>query len=170
MTAPALENSAPVAPLSEAAMRHRQEVEAILGPGAVFEKQGALPAFRVLAADIHATASRLREAGYDYLVLVTAVDYPAEKRFELVYVLSSFADEREVALVADVSRDRPVIETVSDLWETADWHEREVYDMFGIGFDKHRDLRRILLDDNWIGYPLRKDYVDTLHDVIKRPV
>ena len=97
------------------------------------------------------------------------MDYPADKRLELVYVLSSFDDGREIGLVADVDRDQPVIATVSDLWETADWHEREAYDLFGVHFDGHRDLRRILLDDHWVGHPLRKDYVDTLHDVIKRP-
>ena len=170
MTALAAENPPPAPPASAAVGRVKQEVETLLGPDAMFELQGALPVFRLPAAAIHAACRRLRDAGFEYLILVTAVDYPAEKRFELVYVLSNFGDAREIGLVADIDRDQPVIETVSDLWETADWHEREVYDLFGIRFDHHRDLRRILLDDQWVGHPLRKDYVDTVHDVIKRPV
>jgi NADH-quinone oxidoreductase subunit C len=147
----------------------KDEVERILGPGALFLQQGKLPAFRLDAAAIHEACRKLRQAGFDYLILVTAVDYPAEKRFEMEYVLSNFSDGREVCLVADVNRDDPQIESVSDIWETADWHEREVYDMFGVKFLNHPDLRRILLDDSWEGHPLRKDYVDKVHDVIKRP-
>lgn len=144
-------------------------IQAILGGEAVWDKQGQLPAFRVATDQIHSACQKLRAAGFDYLLLVTAADYPAENRFELVYVLTNFAQAGEVALVTDVNRQDPHLETVSDLWETADWHEREVFDLYGIRFDHHRDLRRILLDNTWEGYPLRKDYVDTVHDLIKRP-
>ena len=130
---------------------------------------GETPCFRVPAAELHDACRKLLGAGFDFLVLVTAVDYPAEKRFELVYVVSNYADAPDWALVADVDRENPHIESVADVWRTADWHEREVYDLFGIQFDHHPDLRRILLDNTWEGYPLRKDYVDKVHDVIKRP-
>lgn len=144
------------------------EGERILGPQAKFLSEGKLPTFRVPAAELHAACRKLQQAGFDYLILMTAVDYPAEKRFELDYVFSNFADGRELCLAVDVSREDPRIETVSDLWDTAEWHEREVFDLFGVRFENHPDLRRILLDDTWEGHPLRKDYVDRLHDVIKR--
>jgi len=147
----------------------RLQVESLLGSTAQWEMTGKLPAFRVQPADIHSACEKLRQAGFDYLLLVTATDYPSEKRFELAYVLTNYGDAREIALVTNIDRESPKIQSVSDLWATADWHEREVYDMFGIRFDNHPDLRRILLDDTWDGYPLRKDYTDTVHDVIKRP-
>ncbi|HOW66802.1 MAG TPA: NADH-quinone oxidoreductase subunit C [Candidatus Paceibacterota bacterium] len=147
----------------------RDELQKLLGEGAVFELSGSLPAFRVAPSELHAAAAKVKVAGFDYLLLVTAVDYPAQGEFELVYALSDFRDGREFCLLTRVPRDCPRIETVSDLWPTADWHEREVYDLFGVRFDRHPDLRRILLDDTWEGYPLRKDYVDTVHDVRKRP-
>ena len=147
----------------------RLQVENLLGAIAQWEMNGKLPAFRVQSDAIHTACVKLRDAGYDYLLLMTATDYPAEKRFELVYVLTNFHDAREVALVTNVDRESPQIQTVSDIWQTADWHEREAYDMYGIRFENHPDLRRILLDDTWDGYPLRKDYTDTVHDVVKRP-
>lgn len=63
-----------------------------------------------------------------------------------------------IAIKVRVPRDGGHLPTVSDLWPAADWHEREVYDMFGVSFDKHPDMRRILCPDDWVGYPLRKDY------------
>lgn len=144
-------------------------IQGILGSEAVFESQGQLPAFRVAPDQIHPLGRKMRAAGFDYLLLLTAVDYPAENRFELVYIFTNFAQAEEVALVTDVNRQDPHLATVSDIWETADWHEREVFDLFGVRFDHHRDLRRILLDNTWEGHPLRKDYVDTEHNLIKRP-
>jgi NADH/F420H2 dehydrogenase subunit C len=162
--------SAPTVPVLDAtAAALKAEVERVLGPETVFAMEGKLPAFRVPAGSIHDACAKLKASGFDYLMLVTAVDYPAEQRFEMAYVLSSFGDGRELCLVADVNRNEPRIATVSDLWDTAEWHEREVYDLFGIRFENHPDLRRILLDDQWQGYPLRKDYEDRVHGVIKRP-
>ena len=128
-----------------------------------------VPAWRVDAAGVPDAARRLRAAGFDYLLFVTAVDRPAEARFEVTYLISRFDDGRQLALVADIPREAPEIDTVSGVWAGADWHERETFDMFGIVFRGHPFLRRILLDEDWPGHPLRKDYVDTLHDVVKRP-
>jgi NADH-quinone oxidoreductase subunit C len=147
----------------------RDELQKVLGPGAAWELNGHLPAFRVPAAGWHTACHQLKEAGYDYCLFVTAADYPKESRFEMICVVARYAGGQEVAVVADVDRGRPVIETVSDLWLTAEWHEREVYDLFGVEFKNHGDLRRILLDESWQGHPLRKDYVDTAHEMIKRP-
>ena len=130
---------------------------------------GKLPAFRVPAAEVHAACLKLKNAGFDYCLFVTASDYIKENRFEMVYALTNYQDGREIALVADIPRTDSAIDTVSDLWPTAEWHEREVYDLFGIKFNNHGDLRRILLDESWAGHPLRKDYTDDLHQMVKRP-
>jgi len=152
-----------------AAVAFAAEVERALGEGATRDALSGVPSWRVEAARIVDAARRLRDAGFDYLLFVTAVDRPADGRFELVYVFGSFADGRHGALLADVPRDAPEIDSVSAVWAGADWHERETFDMFGIVFRNHPFLRRILLDEDWPGHPLRKDYVDTLHDVVKRP-
>ena len=161
---------APAAPaVDPKAVALQGDVQRWLGRSVAMEVQGKLPAFRVTPATLHDDCRKLRATGFDYLLFVTAVDYPAEKRFELVYLLTNFRDGAELCVVANVDRSQPEIDTVSDVWETAEWHEREVYDMFGIRFRNHRDLRRILLEDNWPGHPLRKDYVDQGHHVIPRP-
>jgi NADH-quinone oxidoreductase subunit C len=96
--------------------------------------------------------------GYDYCVDVTAVHDPKrEQPFALVYILYSFAHNTRVRVKTWI-RDGESAPTVTDLWPTANWLEREVYDMFGIRFDGHPDLKRILLPDGWKGHPLRKDH------------
>jgi len=90
---------------------------------------------------------------------VTAVDrYPAEPRFEVVYHLHSIERNERVRLKCRVSGVDPVIESVTPVWRGADWYEREVFDLFGVKFVNHPDLRRIMLPDDWEGHPLRKDY------------
>ncbi len=157
------------APPDPAAVAFSAEVARVLGDGAAPDAMPGVPAWRVDAARVVEAARRLRDAGFDYLLFVTAVDRPAEGRFELVYLFTRYAEGRHGALLADVPREAPEIDSVSGVWKGADWHEREVYDLFGITFRNHPFLRRILLDEDWPGHPLRKDYVDTLHDVVKRP-
>ncbi len=90
---------------------------------------------------------------------VTAVDrYPAEPRFELVYHLHSVERNLRLRLKARVSGNEPAIESVCSVWRSANWYEREVFDLFGIIFTGHPDLRRIMMPDDWEGHPLRKDY------------
>jgi len=96
------------------------------------------------------------ELAFDYLRNLTAVDYITF--FEMVYVLYSFAHDFRLVLKTKVSKEYPVVTTVSNLWNAANWHEREVYDLFGIEFIGHPNLTRILLPDDWEGHPLRKDY------------
>jgi NADH-quinone oxidoreductase subunit C len=89
---------------------------------------------------------------------LTALDFPKdEKRFQVVYQLYSFSRNERLRLKARVA-DGESVESVVPVWAAADWMEREVFDMFGIRFDHHPNLRRILLPDEWQGYPLRKDY------------
>ncbi len=98
------------------------------------------------------------EQQFDYCVDITAVHYPKrEAQFDLVYVLYSFANNQRIRVKAQFNEGEPV-RSVCGIWPTANWLEREVYDMFGIVFEEHPDLKRILMPDGWIGYPLRKDY------------
>jgi NADH-quinone oxidoreductase subunit C len=100
---------------------------------------------------------------FDYLVDLTAVDWPKrERRFDVVAILYSFAKNERLRLKAHIGENEPIASVVS-LWPVANWLEREAFDMFGIPFAGHPDLRRILLPEEWQGYPLRKDY-----DILKQ--
>jgi NADH-quinone oxidoreductase subunit C len=100
----------------------------------------------------------------NYLADETAVHWPKEDQFELVYILYSFKNNEYLRVKARI-RESEDIESVVSVWSTADWLEREIYDMFGIRFANHPDLRRILLPEDWTGFPLRKDYDIRLQDV-----
>jgi len=90
---------------------------------------------------------------------VTAVDrYPAEPRFEIVYHLHSIESNERLRLKCRLPGADPAIDSVTGVWRGANWYEREVFDLFGVRFLNHPDLRRILLPDDWEGHPLRKDY------------
>lgn len=96
---------------------------------------------------------------FDWLACLSGVDYAAEGRMAVVYDLWSVDHGHRFAVKAFTpDRDVPHVPTVTDLWPAADWHEREAFDLFGIVFDGHPDPRRILLADDWVGHPLRKDY------------
>ena len=96
---------------------------------------------------------------FDWLASLSGVDYVADGKMCVVYDLWSFELRHSFAVKVFCPRDNPHMPTVVDFWPAADWHEREAYDMFGIIFDGHPDLRRILCADDWEGFPLRKDYV-----------
>lgn len=92
----------------------------------------------------------------DHLELLGGVDY--KDRIEMVYVVFSMKHRHRYTLKCQLSRETPSVPSVESVWGVANWHEREAYDMFGIVFEGHSDLRRILCPDDWEGYPLRKDY------------
>jgi NADH-quinone oxidoreductase subunit C len=99
------------------------------------------------------------ELSFDYLLDITSIDnFGEEPRFEIVYHLYSMPHETHLRLKLRVSEDVGALDTVSDIWPTADWHEREIYDMMGIKFTGHPDLRRILMWDGYPFFPLRKDF------------
>ncbi len=101
---------------------------------------------------------------FDYMFCLTCVDYP--EHMIMVYHLRSMHLGHEMVLKVKIDdRENPEVETLCHIWRTAEYHEREVYDLFGVKFTNHPDLRRILLDDDWKGYPLRKDYVDPVNIV-----
>lgn len=93
------------------------------------------------------------------LMCLSGMDYGADTNLGVVYNLHSMRHQHKIAIRVDLPRDNPVVPSVERVWRTADWHEREAFDLFGIHFEGHRDLRRILCPDDWEGYPLRKDYV-----------
>jgi NADH-quinone oxidoreductase subunit C len=98
------------------------------------------------------------EEQFDYCVDITATHYPArEKQFEVIWVLYSFARNERIRVKTQIVDGASVPSSVP-IWPGANWLEREVFDMFGIKFDGHPDMKRILLPDGWKGYPLRKDY------------
>lgn len=101
-----------------------------------------------------------KECGFNMLTDVTAVDYlgKAADRFIMVYQLTSVAFKDRIRIKAAVSEADCNIESATQVFASANWLEREVYDLFGICFEKHPDLRRILMTPDWVGYPLRKDY------------
>jgi NADH-quinone oxidoreductase subunit C len=99
------------------------------------------------------------ELRYNMLTDVTAVDYLGqEPRFMMVYNLYSIPDKDRLRVKAPVTEGDCTVDSLSVLWNSANWLEREVYDLFGIIFNNHPDLRRILMTDDWVGHPLRKDY------------
>jgi NADH-quinone oxidoreductase subunit C len=100
----------------------------------------------------------LRDLGFEYLNCLSGADWVT--RLEVVYDISSLTHPNKVHLRVPVSRENPVVRSVTDIWLGANWHERECYDLFGIRFDRHPDHRRILLPEDWVGFPLRKDYAD----------
>ena len=96
---------------------------------------------------------------YIRLSSITAVDWhPAQSRFEVVYHLHSLEPFRRLRVKTRINGDKPEIESVTSVWRSANWYEREVWDMFGIHVNNHPDLDRILMPTDWEGHPLRKDY------------
>lgn len=108
---------------------------------------------------IRETAAVLQKAGYNFLEDVTCVDwYPSEPRFHVVYHILSHGLKERVRLVAQVDSVDPVIESITPVWPSANFYEREVWDLFGVRFSGHPNLRRIMMPEEWQGHPLRKDY------------
>jgi NADH-quinone oxidoreductase subunit C len=100
-----------------------------------------------------------RALQFTFLSDITAVDkFPLEPRFELNYHLLSLEYRKRIRLKVRIPGDDPVIDSVTSIWPAANWHEREAFDLMGIRFEGHPDLTRILMPDDWEGYPLRKDY------------
>ena len=116
--------------------------------------------FVIATADLREVATVCRdELGFDYLLDITSVDnFGTEPRFEIVYELYSMARGAHLRLKIVVSEDSNKAPTVSDIWPTANWHEREIYDMMGIKFADHPDLRRILMWEGYPYFPLRKEF------------
>jgi NADH-quinone oxidoreductase subunit C len=134
-------------------------------PGKVHDFKGevAEPYLTVEAAAIVDVCRFLRDDGgfkFEVLSDLTALDWPKEEKIQLVYHLYSYTNKQQIVLKVDLPRDNPKAPTMEAVWKVANWFEREVYDLFGVVFDNHSDLRRIMLPEDWVGHPLRKDYVE----------
>lgn len=132
------------------------------------ENNGLQPALQINPDFIVQVCEELRDnknTWFDFLSCLSGVDHGPEKnKFEIVYHLASISHKQQLVLKTSRAHDRtssqlPSFQSVSNIWRTAEWHEREAYDLLGIYFEGHPDLRRILLPDDWEGYPLRKDYL-----------
>ena len=117
------------------------------------------PSFLVASDAAHEVVENLRDVyGFDYLVDITAVHWPKrDEAFDIVYVLYSFARNERIRMKTRI-KDGQKAASVVDIYVAANWLEREAFDMFGVEFEGHPDLRRILMPDEWTGHPLRKDY------------
>jgi NADH-quinone oxidoreductase subunit C len=116
--------------------------------------------YTIRPADLREVAKFCRDdISFDYLIDITSVDnFGEEPRFEIVYELYSMTMAVHLRLKVQVSEDVGAVDTVSDIWPTANWHEREIFDMMGIKFTGHPDLRRILMWDGYPYFPLRKEF------------
>ena len=113
----------------------------------------------IAANKIRSAAATVQAAGYNFFEDVTAVDwFPSSPRFQLSYHIVSHTYKERIRLRVLVEGDEPVIESITSVWPAANFYEREVFDLFGVRFDGHPNLRRILMPDDWQGHPLRKDY------------
>ena len=123
----------------------------------------------VQPAQLHQLMSQLKsntETSFDYLFCLSGVDWG--KELGVVYHLESTTHRHIIVVkVKTEDRENPTFDTVSNIWLTADFHEREVFDFFGIKFNNHPNLKRLFLTEEWDGFPLRKDYVDEINMVIK---
>jgi NADH-quinone oxidoreductase subunit C len=141
-------------------------------PGAVVDDQaGALEPFVVVKPEV------LEELAYflrddprlrmDLLSCVSGVDYPDRQILEVIYCLDSTVHKHWLIVKVPLPRGNPRVRSVEQVWRTADWHERETFDLLGVQFEGHHNLVRILCAEDWEGYPLRKDYVmpETYHGI-----
>jgi NADH-quinone oxidoreductase subunit C len=133
-------------------------------PTVVFEEGGEWTTMIIDPAAWEGVAKELRWEGrldFDYLFCVTAVDW--KTHIVMVYHLTSTVHRHTMVVKVKLDRDRPIIRTVADIWRTAEFHEREAFDLMGVEFTGHPDLRRLFMTDEWVGWPLRKDYDDPVN-------
>ncbi|ARS90935.1 NADH-quinone oxidoreductase subunit D [Natrarchaeobaculum aegyptiacum] len=146
---------------------HLARLESVIGDRALArEDHMNAPGFVVNPDDVQSVLTDLRDvAGYDHCSCVTAQQY--EDRYETIYHLKKYVDPTdEVSIVVPTSLDDPRSESAAPVYRTADWHEREAYDLVGIEYESHPDLRRILLPETWQGHPLSADYDQTQPQVV----
>jgi len=138
-----------------------------LVPEAHLEENKQFPTFLIPPDKLKFLATQLKEnkeLDFDYLFCLSGVDWGTE--LGVVYHLNSTSLSHSLELkVKTENREKPEFDTVADLWKTAEFFEREVWDLFGIRFNGHPDLRRIFLEEDWVGYPMRKDYTDEVNIV-----
>jgi NADH-quinone oxidoreductase subunit C len=113
----------------------------------------------IMSTEIRAACSAVQAAGYNFFEDMTAVDwFPLSPRFQLSYHILSFGLKERIRMRVLLEEAEPSIDSITPVWPGANYYEREVFDLFGIHFADHPDLRRIMMPDDWKGHPLRKDY------------
>jgi NADH-quinone oxidoreductase subunit C len=113
----------------------------------------------IVAEEIRAAAAAVQAAGYNFFEDMTAVDwFPSSPRFQLSYHILSHSYKEHIRLRVLVEEANASVESITPVWPAANYYEREVFDLFGVRFEGHPNLRRILMPDDWVGHPLRKDY------------
>ncbi|SHE49570.1 NADH-quinone oxidoreductase subunit C [Flavisolibacter ginsengisoli] len=134
-------------------------------PTAVFDETGEWLNVQVEATEWKAMAQWLRNSmlQMDYLFCLTCIDW--KTHLTVVYHLTSTSHRIPIVIKIKLDRQQPQVETVSDIWRTAEFHEREVFELFGVQFLHHPDLRRLILTDDFEGFPLRKDFEDPVNMV-----
>lgn len=147
-----------------------QELISSWMPNLEFSEEGSqFLNISVKPEDLHKLMVQLKENSetkFDYLFCLSGVDWG--KEIGVVYHLESTLHRHIIVVkVNALDRDNPVLDSVTDIWKTADFHEREAFDFFGIKFNNHPNMKRLFLTDEWEGFPLRKDYVDEINMVIK---
>jgi NADH-quinone oxidoreductase subunit C len=139
-----------------------QKLQEALGDAVGPLSEPKIDSFAVVKADriveVCAWLKSTPGIGMDFLEDLTAVDWPKRNVIEVVYHLQSFPHRHGIVLKVELDRANPVVASLTGVWKGANWLEREVYDLFGVGFTGHPDLRRVMLPDDWVGHPLRKDY------------
>ncbi len=134
-------------------------------PAATFDETGTWLSVAIDAADLLPLTTQLKTSAqfqFDFLFCITAVDW--KTHLSMVYHMRSTKLNHTLVVKAKIAdKNNAVIESVSGIWKTAEFHEREAFDLMGIKFQNHPDLRRLFLADDWQGYPLRKDYEDAVN-------
>ena len=133
-------------------------------PAIIFEEGGEWLNVYITPEQLKPFVNRLRftnNLDFDYLFCLTCIDW--KTHFTMVYHFSSTIHRHNMVIKSKIDRTNPEIETVSDIWRTAEMLEREVYDLFGVKFLHHPDLRRLIMPDDWEGWPLRKDFEDPVN-------
>jgi NADH-quinone oxidoreductase subunit C len=135
-----------------------------LGMGAMlYERKASCSAVQISSDKLIPLMTQLHDDtdfAFAMLVSHTVVDRIEQNEFELLYFLYSLIHRKQLLVSVSIPRDNPVVPTLSSVWKIAEFQEREAYDLFGIQYDNHPDLRRVFLEDDWKGFPLRKDYKD----------
>ncbi|HEX5002433.1 MAG TPA: NADH-quinone oxidoreductase subunit C [Bacteroidia bacterium] len=135
-----------------------------LVPGATFEEGGEWLNMKVDASAWKELPAALKSTpgfDFDYLFCLTCVDW--KTHLTMVYHMTSTTHRHHLVVKIQLDRTQPEVETVCHIWRTAEFHEREVFELFGVTFLNHPDLRNLILPDVWDGYPLRKDYEDPIN-------
>lgn len=143
-----------------------EEIKAFISgitPTASFEESGEWLNVQVDAGDWKRLCRELRDSPFhfDYLFCITCIDW--KTHFTMVAHLSSTSFRHTIVLRSNLDAVKPEINTVSDIWRTAEFHEREIFELFGINFPDHPDLRRLILTDDFEGFPLRKNFEDPVN-------